>query len=86
MFLTSCDKRQQFRPMWLRNVPGYFECGSDYVRPNSRPILHWNGKNLTRIYVMDEQPDQGRTYISDFGSLFGLSVGISYQRHSRRHA
>lgn len=76
IFLTGCDKHQRFRPMWLRNLPGYFECGSDFVHPNSRPYLYWNGANLTRIYLMDEPPQKGKKYLSDLGALFGALVGV----------
>jgi hypothetical protein len=75
VFLTVCDRRQRLTPTWLRNIPGYFECGSDYVRQNSRPYLYWNGSNLTRVYFMDDSPEQGITYLSDLGALMGALVG-----------
>jgi hypothetical protein len=75
VFLTVCDARKRLFPMWLRNLPGYFECGSDFVPPNGKPYLYWNGSNLTRVYIVDDPPEPGQTYLSDFGTPFGVVVG-----------
>ena len=61
--------------MWMNTVPGYFECGSDYVSANSRPYLYWDGNNLTRVYLISESPERGQTYLCDLGALMGSLIG-----------
>lgn len=76
VILTVCDLRQKLRPMWMRNAPGYMECGSDYVHLTAKPFLYWDGNNLTRVYPMPEPRRTGQTYLCDLGSLMGYYVGV----------
>lgn len=75
LFLTVSDIRQRLHPMWMRNLKGYIECGNDYVQPNARPFLCWDGNNLTRVYPKPEEREPGQTYLCDLGTLFGYCVG-----------
>ncbi len=75
LFLTVSDVRQRLHPMWMTKLKGYMECGSDYVQPNARPFLYWDGSNLTRIYPRPDEHEAGQTYLCDLGSLFGYCVG-----------
>jgi hypothetical protein len=75
VLLTVCDVRHQFFPMWMRDLAGYMECGSDYLPPNGRPFLYWDGSNLTRVYLKPEDHEPKGTYLCDLGALMGSYVG-----------
>ena len=75
VIVTVCDVHQRLKPMWMNAIPGYFECGSDYVSGNSRPYLYWDGNNLTRVYLISESPEPGQTYLCDLGALMGSLIG-----------
>jgi len=75
VILTVCDVHQRLKPMWMNAIPGYFECGSDYVSGNSRTYLYWDGNNLTRVYLISESPEPGQTYLCDLGALMGSLIG-----------
>lgn len=75
LFLTVSDVRQKLHPMWMCDLKGYMECGSDYVRPNARPYLYWDGNNLTRVYPPPGPREPDQTYLCDLGALMGYYVG-----------
>lgn len=75
LFLTVSDVRHKLHPMWMCALAGYMECGSDYVHPNARPFLYWDGGNLTRVYPPPGEREPGQTYLCDLGALMGYNVG-----------
>lgn len=74
---------------WLCNIQGYSEYGQEYLKPNAKPFMYWDGDNLHRIYYLpDYNPSE--YYVNDFGSLFGLLSSDtnqdSYNRIKRNEA
>lgn len=57
----------------LHDMRGYVEYGSGYLKPNSRPFMHWDGSTIYRLHPVDG-PVSGNELVEDFGSLFGLST------------
>jgi hypothetical protein len=74
LFIVSIHSKRKidfFDP--LHGMLGYIEYGSGYLKPNSRPFMHWDGSTIYRIHPVDG-PVSGEELVEDFGSLFGLST------------
>lgn len=71
--ITVCSKRYMNFMNPLHSLHGYAEYGQSFLRQNARPIIYWDGKSVYRIHpVYGSTPTTN--LITDFGSLFGLSV------------
>jgi len=74
--LTVCSRRSVSLLDVLDStagMPGYLEYGQGHVQPVARPFLFYNGKEIYRVYeVEDPEPDE--YYVCDFGNAFGLTT------------
>lgn len=73
-FVTGCDHRLKVSFEWLTDIAGYFESGQELVHDNAMPFLLWENSRLIRLHADTEGLERGH-FVSDFGTLFGLSIG-----------
>lgn len=77
--LTICSRKS---PDFLNvlhstaGMPGYLECGQDYVSSTAKPFLYYAGLQIFRVYQV-EKPQEDVFYVSDFGDLFGLITSVA---------
>lgn len=90
VWLSACDRALKVGCFWMRDLPGYWESGQEFVRDNARPYAYWNGSNLYRIYELPEYFDEHAFYASDLGNAFGIGLSecdedmYSYIRDERQ--
>lgn len=60
---------------WLLKLIDYCSFGEEFLRPNAQPFMHWDGKQLRRIYPLPLEHNPRAKYICDLGSYYGLTVG-----------
>jgi len=71
-FISAALLKLQSNLHWLSNIYGYVESAQEYLKPNARPFMYWDGNNLHRIYDITNY-DPSSNYINDFGSIYGLA-------------
>lgn len=81
IFITACDRYLKAGFGWLRDIPGYYDSGQDYVRSNATPFLYWEGGRLIRTYPapqVDTRDDFDDSFDpDDFDGLQELDEEIS---------
>jgi hypothetical protein len=72
--IFGCEKQLRAQFNWLRDIPGHYDSGQDYVPTVAKPFIFWDGKNLFRIYEHPLVVEDDVTYVCDFGDLSGLKL------------
>ena len=79
---VCCSKSVEFFDP-LHGMPGYVECGGNYLRPTARPFLHWNGSRIYRVHALEAKVESP-FLVADFGNGFGLTVSESHEEIYRQ--
>ncbi len=75
--VTVCSKHDVNFMDLLHSLPGYIEYGQDYLKPNARFFLYWDGENLIRIHGLIGLDSSTDCLVADFGNMSGLHVASS---------
>ena len=72
--LIGCSKGQKIKFNWLWDLPGRFDSGQAFIRPNAIPFIYWDGKNVYRIHEKPSDYQPGDYLMCDFAGMFRLTV------------